>query len=61
MGIQEDIFERFFKKLEDDEDFPDLIVEELKRLLENGEIASQEKILEMVETGSENDSKNQND
>ncbi len=61
MGIQEDIFERFFKKLEDDEDFPDSIVEELKRLLENGEIASQEKILEMVETGSENDSKNQND
>jgi hypothetical protein len=61
MGIQEDIFERFFKKLEDDEDFPDLIVEELKRLLGNGEIASQEKILEMVERGSENDSKNQND
>jgi uncharacterized secreted protein with C-terminal beta-propeller domain len=61
MGIQEDIFERFFKKLEDDEDFPDSIVEELKRLWENGELASQEKVLEVVETGSKNDSKNQND
>jgi hypothetical protein len=47
--------------LEDDEDFPDPIVEELKRLWESGEIASQEKILEVVERGSENVSKNQND
>jgi hypothetical protein len=43
MGIQVEIFEGFFKKLEDDEDFPDSIVEELKRLWESGEIASQEK------------------
>jgi hypothetical protein len=61
MGIQEEIFEGFFKKLEDDEDFPDSIVEELKRLWESGEIASQEKILEVIERGSENGSKNQND
>lgn len=61
MGIQEDIFEGFFKKLEDDEEFPDSIVEELKRLRESGEIASQEKILEVIENGSENVSKNQND
>ena len=49
MGIQENIFEGFFKKLEDDEDFPNSIVEELKGLWESGEIASQEKILEAVE------------
>ena len=61
MGIQEEIFEGFFKKLEDDEDFPDSIVEELKRLWESSKIASQEKILEVVERGSENVSKNQND
>lgn len=61
MGIQEDIFEGFFKKLEDDEEFPDSIVEELKRLRESGEIASQEKILEVIEKRSENVSKNQND
>ena len=61
MGIQEEIFEGFFKKLEDDEDFPDSIVEELKRLWESGKIASQEKIIEVVERGCENVSKNQKD
>jgi len=61
MGIQEDIFKGFFKKLEDDEEFPDSIVEELKRLRESGEIASREKILEIIENGGENVSKNQND
>ena len=55
MGVQEDIFEEFFKKLEDDEEFPDSIVEELKILRKSGEIASQEKILEVIERGSEND------
>ena len=61
MGVQEDIFEGFFKKLENDEKFPDSIVEELKKLWESGEIASQEKILEVVEGVSENVSENQND
>lgn len=51
MGIQEDIVEQFFKKLEEDEKFPDLILEELKRLWEKGEIASQEKILEVIKRG----------
>ena len=60
MGIQEDVFEGFFKKLEDDEEFLDSIVEELKRLRESGEIASREKILEIIENGGENVSKNQN-
>lgn len=58
MGIQEEIFEVFFKKLEDDENFPVSIVEELKKLWESGEITSQEKILEVVEGGSGNGSKN---
>jgi len=48
MGIQEDIFEEFFQKLEEDEKFPDSIIEELRRLWEKGEIASQEKILEVI-------------
>ena len=48
MGIQEDIFEEFFKKLEEDEKFPDSIIEELRRLWEKGEIASQEKILAVI-------------
>ena len=61
MGIQEEIFGEFFKNLEDNEDFPDSILEELKKLWESGEIASQEKILEVVERGSGNGSENQND
>ena len=61
MGIQEDIFEIFFKKLEDDENFPTSIVEELKKLWESGEIISQEGILEVVKGGSGDDDKNQND
>ncbi len=61
MGIQYNILKEFYKKLEDDEEFPNSIVDELKILLENGEIASQEKILEVVNRECENGSKNQND
>ena len=48
MGIQEDIFEEFFEKLKENEKFPDSIVAELRRLWEKGEIASQEKIFEVI-------------
>jgi hypothetical protein len=51
MGIQENIFEQFFKKLEKDEKFPDSVLKELKKLWENGEIASQEKIYEAIKRG----------
>jgi|AntAceMinimDraft_16_1070373.scaffolds.fasta_scaffold16514_2 uncharacterized secreted protein with C-terminal beta-propeller domain len=61
MGIQEEIFEVFFKKLEEDEKFPTSIVEKLKKLWESGEITSKEKILEVMKEGSGNGSKNQND
>jgi hypothetical protein len=56
MGIQEDIFEAFFKKLKEDKKFPDSIVEELRKLWKNGEIESQEKIIEAIGR-CENDSK----
>lgn len=54
MDIQEDIFEEFFEKLEEDEEFSPLVLGELKKLWEGGEIASQEKILEAIEKGCEN-------
>lgn len=57
MGIKEDIFEDFFRKLAEDEEIPDSIVNELKELWKNGEIVSQEKILEVIEKGYENVSK----
>ncbi|MCX9085504.1 MAG: hypothetical protein OIN87_11995 [Candidatus Methanoperedens sp.] len=53
MGIQEDIFNEFFRKLESDEKFPDLIVKELKTLWESGEISSKEKLLEVIKIGCE--------
>lgn len=59
MGIQEEIFEGFFEKLKEDENFPDSIVEELRKLWESGEIASQEKIFEVMKRGYEDDSEDQ--
>jgi hypothetical protein len=53
MGIQEEIFEEFFKELEKDEKFPNPIIEKLKELWEKGEIASQEKIFEVIKRGCE--------
>jgi len=51
MGIQEDIFEEFFEKLKEKEKFSGAIVTELRRLWEKGEIASQEKIFEVIKGG----------
>ncbi len=59
MGIQEEVFEKFFRKLEEDENFPDPIIEELKKLWESGEIASQEAIFEAIRGGCEDVSKDQ--
>lgn len=48
MGIQEEIFTDFLGKLETDKKFPKTIIEELRKILKNGDIASQEKILEAI-------------
>jgi len=57
MGIQEDIFEEFFEKLKGDEKFPDSIVAELRVLWEKGEIASQERIIELIKRGCDDANK----
>lgn len=48
MGIQEDVFEAFFDTLEKDADFPNGIVEKLRKLLASDEMISKEKILEAL-------------
>jgi len=53
MGIKEEIFEGFFKKLEEDKEFPHSIIEELEKLWESEEIISQERILEIIKRGCE--------
>lgn len=48
MGIGEEVFEGFFKKLEEDEEFPQPIIKELRDLWETEEVISQEEILEAI-------------
>ena len=48
MGIQEEIFEEFFMKLEEDEEFPNSTLEELKKLWENCGSISQDKIFKAI-------------
>jgi len=52
MGVNEEIFEGFFKKLEEDKEFPRSIIDELKTLWERGEIISKEKIFDVIKRGS---------
>ena len=54
MGIRDEIFEDFLKKLKEDKEFPNTIIEELKRLFEREEIVSREKILDAIKKGCEN-------
>jgi len=50
LGIQEEIFNDFFRKLKDAE-LPEDLINELRILLEKGEIGTKEKILETVKRG----------
>lgn len=52
LGIEEEIFEDFFKKLMDSK-LPEDLIKELRTLLEKGEIESKEKIIEVVKRGVE--------
>jgi len=59
MGIQEDILGDFFGKLEKDADFPNDIVEKLRKLWESGEILSKEEILNALLGGIKDPTDNQ--
>lgn len=58
-GIEEDIFESFFAELNQDDEIPKKLVEELRKLWKSGEIASKEIILSIIEKGVENGSNGQ--
>ena len=53
MEIREEVFKRFFNKLEEDEGIPQLIIKEFGDLLKSEETISQEKILEAIKRGCE--------
>lgn len=54
MGIKEEIFEEFFKKLEEDDKLSLDTIQELRELIEKGEINLQEEILKIIQRGREN-------
>jgi len=54
MGIKEEIFDEFFKKLENDEMISVDIIQELRKLIEKGNINSQKEVLEIIQRGREN-------
>jgi len=58
LGIQEEIFDDFFRKLKDVE-LPEDLINELRMLLERGEIGTEEKILEAVRRGTKGANKHQ--
>lgn len=60
MGIQEDVFEAFFDKLKKDAEFPNEIVEKIRRLWKSDEIVSKEKILNALTGGIKDTTNNQN-
>jgi len=49
LGLQEDIFKAFFSKLEDDKGITKKVVDELRRLWESNELASEERILKTLD------------
>lgn len=48
MGINEEIFDDFLRKLEEDEEIPRLVIKELKKLWESDDDISQDKIFEAI-------------
>lgn len=58
LGIQEEIFDAFFRKLKDAE-LPEDLISELRMLLKRDEIGTEEKILEAVRRGTKGANKHQ--
>jgi len=48
MGFEEGIFEQFFKKLEQDEEFPNSVLERIKEARRSGEELSRDTILHII-------------
>ena len=54
MSIQEEIFESFFTKLEEERSIPSSVIQELKDAWQGGENMSEEKVLRIIERGCKN-------
>lgn len=51
MGVEEEILEEFFKKLENDDKFPVETLNELKNMSESGKFANNDNILNAIKKG----------
>lgn len=58
MGIKENIFNEFFEKLSDEESFPKITIEELKKLYANNSLNSNDNIFTAIEKGAKDGNKN---
>ncbi len=56
MGIKEEVYDEFFRRLKEDERVSVDIIQELKKLFERENISSPEEILEAIQRGQEDDS-----
>jgi hypothetical protein len=51
MGVQEDVFSEFISILEQDESLPGFIIDRLKELWSQGELASKAELREAIDRG----------
>ena len=51
MGLEEEIFKEFFNKLEKNDEFPDIVLNDLKSKYEKNNLHSKDKIIEAIRLG----------
>ncbi|AUB59803.1 hypothetical protein BK009_03390 [Methanobacterium subterraneum] len=51
MGVEEEIFEEFFKKLDENVDFPKIVLNNLKSSFKTGNLDSKREILKTIKLG----------
>ena len=54
MGVEEEIFKEFFQKLEENEEIPKAVLDDLKIRYNKGNIDSKGKILKAIRAGDSN-------
>lgn len=51
MGVEEEIFEEFFNKLENNKEFPKAVLDELKNRYKKSNLDSKNKLLKVIRLG----------
>jgi len=56
-GFTEKIYKKFLKKLQSDEEIPAPLIDEIKKLMANGQLTDSEAVLKAYESQEENHAK----